>query len=477
MATSHFEASEVPTFKLAKVGKDRDRKRGAAWFGARAAGPSALRGAFGGAGAGTGAVGAGASLAKTLLTLALVGGLSAGAWQIGSMMRGAKPGAKADKKLFAGRGDQKYDDLSGVIKNDKSIPNSLGYISGSMDGLTAEERAKKAAEAEAARAAEEAARKKAEEEADKPPSAAAAAAADPRASAGAGMPRAFGKLSSSFASSPVLVGGAGLSGGINRSFADASGPNKAQGGALSSYRSGSKPTYSQAARATAGKSKSKGFAKRQLANAFSLSRQAASAGKAESQADLAAAPFDNNAGAGGNVISGPGVGQGVSQGASDTSSQSSDSGSSGGTTACGSDQYADSNGDCQSTDTGSTTNAATYQWMIDAVTALLVVLAVLFALIMILRGGEGTVVLTPIVQIAIIAVGGLIAALGAAIIATSGDIMIGGISAAVGAAAAIYGAINPGVSIPMLIAISAGGVIASAGAALAAANSKASQLD
>lgn len=476
MATSHFEASEIPTFKLAKVGKDRDRKRGAAWFGGRAAGPSALRGAFGGAGAGAGAMGAGVGLAKTLLTLALVGGLSAGAWQIGSMMRGAKSVAKADKKPFTSRGDQKYGDLSGVIKNDKTIPNSLGYISGSMDGLTAEERAKKAAEAEAARAAEEAARKKAEEDAAKPP-AADAVAADPRAPAGGGMARAFGKLSSAFASSPVLVGGAGLSGGINRSFADAGGLSKAQSGALSSYRSGSKPAYSQAARATAGKSKSKGFAKRQLANAFSLSRQAASAGKAESKADLAAAPFDNNAGAGGNVISGPGVGQGVSQGASDTSSQSSDSGSSGGTTACGSDQYADSNGDCQNTDTGGTTNAATYQWMIDAVTALLVVLAILFAIILVLRAGGPTVVLTPPFQIAVIAVGGLIAALGAAIIATSGDIMIGGISAAVGAGAAIYGAINPGVSIPMLITICAGGMIASAGAALAASTSKASQLD
>src|SRR5258707_1356223 len=100
--------AEIPNFKLAKVGKEREPKRGGAgWWGARGAG-SGFGGALGGSGVGM-------PLAKTLVMLAAVGVISAGAWQFGRVMGGGSvPGAGASDKIFADKGPRQAGDASDV---------------------------------------------------------------------------------------------------------------------------------------------------------------------------------------------------------------------------------------------------------------------------------------------------------------------------------------------------------------------------
>ncbi|MDX6768051.1 MAG: hypothetical protein SF051_00850, partial [Elusimicrobiota bacterium] len=312
--------SQVPEFKIAKVGNDRKRRgAGVPWLGGSNGG-----GLFSGAAGGSGAAAGAAGLAGKIGVLALIGTLSAGAWQVGKSLRPDETGAAAKPKIFAGH-DGKYSDadLAGVIKDNRTtMPNSLGYVSGSMDGMTPEERARKEAEAaEAARLAEEEA-KKAEEEAAKEPDTVAGAPAgmDPNALV-KGMGEAkdektgafgkkFGALSSSFGGGSSLAGGSGLAGGVTRGFSNANLKTKGSNGKMASMRGGSNPTVSKGARAKASNSNTKGFARRQLSNAYGLSRQAVSAGKGETSAQAASQAFDNNSGAG-NVISGPGVGAGT----------------------------------------------------------------------------------------------------------------------------------------------------------------------
>ncbi len=161
MDTQKSPIVDVPNLKLAKVGKDRDRKKaGGAWSGARAA-SSAFSGATGGAGMGVAGFGGlltpGLSIAKILAMLLLSGGVIAGAMKLGMMSAANAAAAKSGDapKVFADKDASKSD--IAVFKGRKnSIPNSLGYVNN--DGLTDEQRAaqKAAEDAAAAKAAADA---------------------------------------------------------------------------------------------------------------------------------------------------------------------------------------------------------------------------------------------------------------------------------------------------------------------------------
>lgn len=439
---------EMPNFKLAKVGKDRERKRGGAgWLnGGRGAG-SGFSGAAGGAGSGAGGLfGLGASATKAILMLTVSAVVSSGAWQYGKMVAGRGDArAKGDAgKVFADKGGpQKYDDLSGVIKDENSIPNSLGYISGSTDGLTPEERAKKAAEAEAARKADEEAARKAAEDAKKEPATPAAAPADANAIAESAMPKKgltagkFGQLGSSFGGGGGLSGGSGLSGGINRNFGAASNiGNKPQGGALSSFRNATKAASASAPHALASKSKSKGFAKRQLDNAFTQSRQATSAGKGETAASSASTPFDNNPGVG-NVIAGPGVGNNTGAGNHDNGGMNpTDTGGplgGGNGAACQSGYAPDINGNCQQIANTNGKKEAPWQSLIDIAEKLIMLVAILALLKLVLEKLPpwGTAI-AAYLGYAILGLGLIILGMGVAVMAEGGPLWQGGIIAAIG---------------------------------------------
>lgn len=445
-----MDTTTVPEFKIAKVGKDRKRKGGGLpFFGGGAKGGGLFSGAVGGSGAA-----GGATLLGKIGVLALIGTLSAGAWQVGKSLRPDETGAGGAKpRIFADNGG-KYseDDLANVIRGDgRSMPNSMGYVSGSLDGMTAEERAKKEAEAaEAARLAEEEA-KKAEEAAVKEPAdvAGAPAGMDPNAlvkgMAGDGKDaksgpfgKKFGALSSSFGGGGGLAGGAGLAGGVNRGFSNATLNTKGSGGKMGSMRSGSNPSMSKGTRAKAGANNNKGFARRQLANAHSLSRQAVTTGKGETAAQAASSAFDNNSGAG-NVITGPGVGQGTGG----TGAESGGSVNPGGGGSSGAP--IDSNADAANIPNQRGKNVTKYQGLINAALALLAVVAILAAITLILEkiydpwGIAQT--MANILKMAMMAVGAIVALLGVAIMA-QGQPLQGGILTAVGGFMAVMAYTN-----------------------------------
>lgn len=439
MDTQGAMTADVPDFKLAKVGRDRRRKLGAGF---------PLFGGGGGAGGWGGALGGtalsgGMTLGKGLAVLAVAGGLSAAAWQVGRMLTPGYGGAaKPSARLFADKGAQKYEgDLSKLPGTATTMPNSLGYVSGSLDALTPEERVRRQAEAEAARkAAEEAQAKAAAQDAaadqSVPASSPAGQAGIASAQDGAGPFKSrFGRLGAAFnRGASALSGGAGLSGGVGRSFAPSGGGagQKGREGTLAKFRGASRPSYAKGAGRPSAASNARGFAKRQLMTASTLSRQGATASGEQSAAAQAAAPFDNGAPAG-SAITGPGVtpaGAGAAPAAAGGPVDGVGGGSAGGSSsgACGSGQYADADGNCRSSGTPSGRNSASYQGLIDMAKALMAIASLL---------AIAALVSPPLVKsffkMGLIIVGGLLVILGAMILAQSHDPTIGGIVTAVGA--------------------------------------------
>lgn len=433
--------AEVPEFKIARVGKDRKRRgAGVPWLGGGGNGGGLFAGATGGAGSGAAAGGLAGLLGKVAV-LALIGTLSAGAWQVGKALRPDETAGSAKPKLFADA-NHKYsdEDLANVLRsNNASMPNSLGYVSGTLDGMTPEERARKEAEAaEAARLAEEEA-KKAEEEANKQPAdiAGAPAGMDPNAlmkgvegAAKEGeksgpFAKKFGALSSSFGG---LAGGSGMAGGVNRGFSNMD-LNKGSAGKAAAMRSASKASIAKAAKARPGNSNTKGFARRQLMNAQSLSRQAASATRPESSAQAASQAFDNNSGAG-NVITGPGVGTGSGAGVGD--SGGSVNPNTGGPVNPGNDPY-------QQPSTPKSKNVTAYQGLIDMAKILMLIAAVISAILAIFKYTSwfpaSAAVVAALLNV-LVGIGAMIALLGVAIVA-QGQPLQGGILIASGAILAI----------------------------------------
>ena len=454
MDTQDSSVVDVPHMKLAKVGKGRERKRGGAgWLNGARSG-SGFSGALGGAGAGGGLggfMGTGMSLAKLLMVLLVSGGISAGAWEIGSHLaaNSASDGKAAAPKLFADKDSQKYADTSGVIKAENSIPNSLGYINN--DGMTAEQRAAKkaaddAAAAAAAKAAADAqAKADADAKAKADADAKAAATADASAPGGAkDVPKMglgsgkFGSFSSGFGSSGGLSGGAGLSGGIARNFGGMDGlGGKGQKGGLGAFSGANKVATIKAPMPSARRSTAKGFLA-PLQSVANQSNAARAAGSNEAASAGASQPFDNNAGKG-TAISGPGLGNGTQTGPSDGGGSLNPGGGSGGGPIsspgnCANGQTIDSSGNCQNINTPNGVNGAPYQGLIDAVLALMTIVTIL--LIMAKFFSDSTIMkeYAAVICMIVAALGAVIAGMGVMIAAmTHGDFMIGGIVALVGA--------------------------------------------
>jgi hypothetical protein len=464
--------AEVPEFKIARVGKERKRRgAGVPLFGGGGNGAGLFAGATGGSG--TGAAAGMAGLLGKVVMLGLVGALSAGAWQVGRALRPDETEGSAKPKLFADS-NQKYsdDDLANVLRsNNKVMPNSMGYVTGSLDGMTPEERARKEAEAaEAARLAEEEARKAEEEAAKAQPAdvAGSPAGIDPNAllkgQQGAGNDKSgpfskkFGALSSSFGGGG-LAGGSGLAGGVGRGFSNADLNNKGSGGKAAAMRSGSARTSMSKAR-PARNTGSRGLASRQLNNANALSRQAAGASRPESAAQAADAAFAPNNGSG-NVISGPGVGTGGGSGVGD--SGGSVNPNTGGPVSPGSDPY-------QQPETPKGKNVTAYQGLIDAAKVLLMIAAVISALLAIFKYTSwfpASAAVVAALLAVLVGIGAIVALLGLAIVGM-GQPLQGGILTATGAILAIAAYTADGsVTADGVAQLGAGHLIAIAGSSLA----------
>lgn len=440
-------AVTLPDFKVAQVGKERKRKGGIFSF-LRSGGARAVwTGATGGSGMGGAAVGAGLNFTKMML-ICLVSAGGIGAVGLGRMMGNASVNEVAKPKLFATAHKSApikiEGDVTNLPGNSNTIPNSLGYLTGSKDGLTPEERAKKnadaAAAAEAQRVADEAAAKKAEAE-----KTAAAPAVDPKAllasaKADGGKDakdakatvfgKKFGPLSTSLGGGASLNGGSGLSGGMNRQFGDSGSLKKAPGGQLSASKGAANVSMSKASSPRLASSTTKGFARKQLANANAYSRRGMAAGKGETASSDASSAFDNNPGAG-TIISGPGISAGAKpQGLGDTATPSNGGGGNGSDGAqqgdCGAGQAINSSGSCQDIASNAGTDAKPMLTMMsNAVMALLVVVGMVAAIAA--ASGPWGYWMAPV----LVAIGAVISLLGLAMMAM-GDYVTGGIATLVG---------------------------------------------
>lgn len=308
---------EIPNFKLAKVGQKKERKGGGIpWlFGGKGAGGALV------SGAGSGVV---TTAAKVLLAV-LIASMGGGAYMVGKSL--APQNVAKKPKAFAGvkEKEAKYAaaDLA-KVKKTEAAPSGLALVSGSLDGKTPEQRAAEAAAAEAAAKAQAEADAKAAAEAaakEQPTAAGVPAGMDPAALAAAAAGGAdkdkdkkegpfgsrFGKMASALGAggSSALAGGAGLSGGVGRSFDG--GRLGSNLGIARSFSGGPRVGRTSAGSARASGFGGRGLAARQLAAANQLSNQARR-GADETRASNASAAFDNNPG--GNAVTGGGAGSG-----------------------------------------------------------------------------------------------------------------------------------------------------------------------
>ena len=432
-----------PTLKVARVGKERKRKGGIFSFLRSGGGRAVWTGATGGSGAGSAAVGAGLTFSKLML-IGLVSMTGLGAAGLGRVLGNASNHEVVKPKLFATASKKAAIKIEGDVTNlpgnTNTIPNSLGYLTGSKDGLTPEERAKKeadaAAAAEAQRVADEEAAKKAEAE-----KTAAAPAVDPKAllasakadgekdAKATAFGKKFGSLSSSMGGGSALNGGSGLSGGMNRQFGESGSMKKAPSGQLSAMKGSVKATTSRSSSPRLAGSKTKGFARKQLANANAYSRRGMAAGRGETASSDASSAFDNNPGAG-TIISGPGISLGAKpQGLGDTATPNNGSGGDGSAGDqqgdCGAGQSVNSSGSCQDIETTAGKDAKPMLTMMaNAVMALLLMIGVIAA--MAISGPWGYWMAGVLV-----AMGAVITLLGVAMMAM-GDYVTGGIATLTG---------------------------------------------
>lgn len=453
--------SEVPTFKVARVGQARKRKGGA--FSFLRGGGAGPRGAWSGATGGSGAAsvggysatalnGFGLTFSKTMLVIIATSVIGSGAIYGGiQSAANSRPAAPAKPALFSQEKIKLEGDTSNLPSTPNTIPNSMGFVTGSRDGLTPEERAQReadaAAAAEAQRVADEEAAKKAEAE-----QTAANAAPDPNellasakedgkeAPGGTAFGKKFGSLSTNMGGGSALTGGAGLSGGVNRQFAPKTAPAipKAAAGSMTAMKGGSRPTYARSGNSKLAASKTKGFARKQLAHANAYSRRGASSGKGENAASDAGTAFDNNSSAG-HIISGAGIGagKGGNGGADATMNPNgSEGGPTGGdpTMDCGANNYQTADGGCAPIkETGGKDANPTLTLISNVVMAMLGMIGVIAA-IAAMSGPFG-----PWMIPVLIAMGAIIGLLGLAMMAM-GDIVAGGIATAAGAAIAYMAA-------------------------------------
>ncbi|MDD5628469.1 MAG: hypothetical protein PHU21_05360 [Elusimicrobia bacterium] len=348
-----LETPQIPELKLANVGADRRKKKGAVPFWLGGSGTAARSG--GGVWSSISGI-AGTSGIKIAVAL-LAGTVGVGAYNTGKTMRPDESQFERQNKpqLFASKNEKpKYEgDLSKLPGPQAGGQNSVTMVSGSLDGLTAEERAAKAAKEEAdAKAAAEAQAKAdaeaaAKEQANVPagPDPAALAAAQAAAAAKekekeAAFSRRFGELSKGSG----LSGGSGMSAGIGQGFA----PLKAKpgdAGALSAFGSRRTGTGTTSSRISAGRNPGRSLAQRQLNRAVQSARQA-KAGPNESRSAATQVPFDTGVG-NNQLLTGSGGGVGGASPRSGTSdSRGSGGGGSGSPVGVGGNSVASGPDDC-----------------------------------------------------------------------------------------------------------------------------------
>jgi len=453
--------SDAPTFKVARVGQQRKRKGG--MFSFLRGGGAGPRGAWSGATGGSGAAsvgggfsatalnGFGLTFGKTMLVIIATSVIGSGAI-FGGMLSASKShmAAPAKPALFSQEKVKLEGDTSNLPSNPNTIPNSMGFVTGSRDGLTPEERAQReadaAAAAEAQRLADEEAAKKAEAEqtaanaAPNPDELLASAKEDGKVAPGTAFGKKMGALSTSMGGGSALTGGAGMSGGVNRQFAPKTAPAipKAAAGSITAMKGGARPTYAKAGNSKLAASKTKGFARRQLAHANAYSRRGAASGKGENAAADAGSAFDNNSGAG-NIITGAGIGagKGGNGGADATMNPNSgEGGPTGGdpTMDCGANNYQTADGGCAPIkETGGKDANPTLTLISNVVMAMLAMIGVIAAIAM--ASGPFGPWMIPV----LIAMGAIIGLLGIAMMAM-GDYVSGGIAVATGGAVAYMAA-------------------------------------
>ncbi len=314
-----METLEIPQFTLAKVGprreKDKERKKGGAWFWLNGGG--AGTGGIGGLGAGAGGGGfAGllglSGLAAKALVVLVLGGLALSAYNLGRSLAPVNP----DETVRAFVPREKPADEGLAASAGASPASGLSMVSGSLtDGAGAAPDAGAAAGAgkdPAAGAAPESAAAPAAAipipAATAPPATAPPALpADPVAAAGKFSAK-FGQLSTAPGGGtayPTLAGGSGLSTGSNGKF---------DPGALGKAHVFSKPSSSHRAATRPSVNGRRDRAFSQLKNASNLSRAGSAAGGTETASTSADMPFSNNP-AVGTVVTGGGAGSQNTSGA------------------------------------------------------------------------------------------------------------------------------------------------------------------
>lgn len=293
-------AVQIPDLKLDNVGDRRRKKSGLAWWskGGSTSGSIGARGVLGGLRGLAGALSAG----KVAVAL-LVAALSAGAYGLGKALAPNDSGFLAHRKsqLFAARAGSKYDgDLSNLPGTQRSAQSGLNMVSGSLDGMTPEEREAKAkAEADAAKAAADA-QANANANAGAAPDMSAGAAkdyADPEALAaaaagkgrGAGMEHSFGKLGSGLGGG-LSGDGSGLFGGVGRPF-DNTIKSSGESGKLLAMSTNRTLSATAARPVSLGKNSGRGLAQRQL-NTAAMLAPSVQAGANETRSANASVPFD-----------------------------------------------------------------------------------------------------------------------------------------------------------------------------------------
>src|SRR5688572_1075001 len=129
--------ADVPTFKIARVGSDRKKKKGVltGFLRSGGGGRSAWSGATGGAGAGAGGAGGilgGMTLSQMIAAVALMGAMAGGvAIMVARDARNAKKPEPKKAEVFAKTEPVKIEGDTSNLQGDKNtIPNSLGYLSG-----------------------------------------------------------------------------------------------------------------------------------------------------------------------------------------------------------------------------------------------------------------------------------------------------------------------------------------------------------
>jgi hypothetical protein len=356
---------QVPDLQLAKVGDRRRRKgAGATWFGASSAASRSGAGGIWGSLSGI----FGTSALKIGVAL-LVGTMGVGAYSVGKGMRPDESKYVRKSQLFADKNAKpNYGDVSNLPGGRTPSQNSVSMVSGSLDGLTPEERAAKEAKAAAdAKAAAEAQAKadadaKAKEAASVPGAAvpgdprdlaaAQAAAAAKEKEKAAAFSQRFGELSKGGSG---LSGGGGLSGGIGQGFAPLA-KNPGSLGNLAAMGANRAGQSASASQIRASGNPGRGLAQSQL-NRAAMMTGATKSGVNETAATAAGVPFDTGAGAS-QLLSGTGGGQsggGPTTGAAD---QNPSSGGGGGSSPVGIGGGGDTGGgddDCGSL-------AAKYGW-------------------------------------------------------------------------------------------------------------------